>query len=195
MNHLKHLSIKSWHSKSIFVQPALHTLRTQVFSLNFLYKAFLISSTYYAISTIINEFAIYSNIFSQNFSFLLKSKITVLMFWNSLTVFGGISAILILAIALLVGVNVMLVIRKIAMLKSQKNVQWTFGAGIVSLASSSCPGCGFSLLSVTGLTSAIPGLPLTGITFSLVTLGILLLTTVYNLRSLGTVSCKIPTTN
>lgn len=196
MNHLKHLSTKNWHNKiSFLILPAMQSIQTQVLSPIFLSKAVIISITYLLISSIINNYSVYSNINSQAFSVVLKLKITSLMFWNNLTMFGGINAFFLVVIALLVGVNIMLVSRKLSLVRSQKNVQWTFSAGIFSLASASCPGCGFSLLSVTGLTSAIPGLPLEGLHASLFIFGILAATTLYNLRSLGQQFCAIPSRN
>lgn len=174
------------------MNSVLLALRTQITSPIFIRNAFVISVFYFIVSNIINEYAIYNNIFSQNFDLILKLKISVLMFWNNLTLFGGLNSVIMLVIAMLVGINVMLVIRKFNFLRSQKDVQWTFSAGIVSLASSSCPGCGFSLLSITGLSSAIPSIAFSGITLSVITLLILLATTFYNLRSLGISSCPLP---
>ncbi len=192
MNHSKLLSTKNWQNSLAFLHPALIALRTQVLSGRFIRKSIAISLIYLIASNIINSFAIYSNIFSQNFPFLLKIKITLLMFWGNFTLFGEINTFVITVTALLVGMNIMLVTKKLAIVRSQKNAHWTFGAGIVTLVSSSCPGCGFSLLSVTGLTAAIPGLPFHGLEFSLLTLGIISLTSVYNLRTLGIQSCSLP---
>lgn len=194
MSHSKLLSTKNWLNKPQIFSSALLTLRTQVFTIRFLIKALTISFIYLVLSTVINEFSIYSNIFSHQFDLLLKLKISVLMFAKSVTMFGSLNTFLLLTIALIVGINSMLVIRKIAFVRAQKNVQWTFGAGFITLASTSCPGCGFSLLSVTGLTTAIPGLPLQGLSFSMLILAILTITTFYNLQSLGKVSCALPST-
>lgn len=192
MNHSKHLSTKSWHNKLSFLDPVLQSFQKQVLSPIFLSKAIIIAIVYLLISGIINNYTIYSNINSQDFSVFLKLKISTIMFWNNLTMFGGVNASFLVMIALLVGINIMLISRKLSFMRSQKNVQWTFSAGIFSLASASCPGCGFSLLSVTGLTSAIPGLPLEGLHASLLIFGILTVTTLYNLRSLGQQFCALP---
>lgn len=190
MSRSKQLLIKNWLNKPQLFSSALLTLQTQVFMINFIKKTLFVAFLYLIVSNIINEYAIYSNIFSHNFSFLLKMKIAVLMFMKSLTMFGPINMIVLLSIALLVGINCMLVLRKLAFVRSQKNIQWTFGTGIVTLASTSCPGCGFSLLSLTGLTSAIPGIPLHGTLFSFLILVILSITALYNLQSLNKVSCS-----
>jgi hypothetical protein len=105
--------------------------------------------------------------------------------------FGAVHAVLFIGIALGVGINTVLVIKKLQYIKGQKNIQWTFGAGIFSVASSSCPGCGFSLLSLTGLTSAIPGIPFQGNLFSFMILVLLFVTCAYNISSLNKISCAI----
>jgi hypothetical protein len=106
--------------------------------------------------------------------------------------FGVLHTILFLSIAIGVGINIQLVFKKLHYLRRQRNIHWTFGAGLFTLASSSCPGCGFSLLSITGLTSAIPGIPFQGNIFLSLVLGILIATCIYNLNSLNKVSCALP---
>jgi hypothetical protein len=113
------------------------------------------------------------------------------MFSQSFTMFGVLHALLFVSIAIGVAINIQLVIKKLQYIRGQKNIQWTFGAGIFTLASSSCPGCGFSLLSLTGLTSAIPGIPFQGNIFSFFVLVVLFITCIYNLSSLNKVSCAI----
>lgn len=175
------------------MNSVLHALRTHINTTYFIRNVILVSVFYFIASHLINEFAIYNNIFSQNFDMFLKLKISILMFWNNLTIFGGLNTVLTLFIAMFVGINVVLVIKKLSILRSQKKIQWTFGAGIISLASSSCPGCGFSLLSITGLTSAIPGLPFAnGVIYSSIMLVILVATAYYNLRSLEAYACDLP---
>lgn len=190
MNHLRLSSTKNWLNNRTYF-PAFSTLKTQVFSLDFLIKTTAIAFVYLVISSVINDYAIYANIVSHNFPLLLTVQIVFKMFLQSLTMFGPTHTIIFTCIAIGVGINMQLVIKKLQLLKTQRNVQWTFGAGILTLASSSCPGCGFSLLSITGLTSALPGIPFQGNIFSLFVLLLLIITCSYNLYSLQKVSCSI----
>lgn len=192
MNHLKQSSIRNSQNKEHFLSSALFIFKTQVLSVDFLKKSISIALIYLLVSSIINEFAIYSNIFSQQFTLLLKLKISGLMFLKTLGMFGSVHTLLLLSIALVVGINIMLVTRKIAYLRLQKTLQWTFGAGVISLASAGCPGCGLSLLSITGLTPAIPGLPFQGILYLTIIFSILIMSSIYNAHMLGKFSCAIP---
>lgn len=154
-------------------------------------KTLFLALLYLVFSAIVNQIAIFINIFSQQYDFLVRVKVAILMLASIFSHPTGSSSVLLMIIALLVGANILLVVRKLSFVKAQKDIQWTFGAGIVTLASSGCPACGFSILSLTGLTGAMSGLPQYGIELSFLTLGLLLATFVYNLYSLGKVSCAI----
>lgn len=188
MNHSKHSSTKNWLN-SLFL--TLSTTARQQLTLSFMGKTVLLAVLYLIFSAIVNQLAIFINIFTQSYDFYIRIKVAFLMLVSIFNHPSLSTSALMITIALLVGANILLVVKKLSFVKAQKNIQWTFGAGILTLASSGCPACGFSILSLTGLTGAISGMPRFGIELSFLTLGLLLATFVYNLYSLGKVSCTI----
>ncbi len=164
---------------------------THVLSLRFFFISLLISFLYVALSGIVSEFTVYTNIFSQQFSPLLKFKIAGLMLLSPYTTSPLTHTLLHISIALLVGMNVVLVHKKLQQVKSQKNLQWSFGAGLFTLASTGCTACGFSILSLGGAAGALTFLPFRGQELTFVTLAILMTALVYNFYSLAQTSCNI----
>jgi hypothetical protein len=101
-------------------------------------------------------------------------------------------SILLIIIALLFGVNLELVLRKLKFLKNQGNLHITIGAGLVSLISAGCASCGLSFASVIGVAGIVSLLPFHGLLLYLLSIAILLASLLYNLQTLVKV-CDIKT--
>jgi hypothetical protein len=171
-------------------QLSLITVLQQQLTARVLTNSVLIAVVYLLFTLITSQMRVLVNIFSQPNSLLFKLQISLTYLFSVFAIYKPTDLFVFLLISLLIGLNVMLVTRKLRLVNSQKNLRWTFGVGILSLSSAGCPACGFSLLSLTGFGASF--LPLHTAQLSLLALGVLLLTTFYNLSSLRKVSCPIP---
>jgi ABC-type anion transport system duplicated permease subunit len=100
----------------------------------------------------------------------------------------------ILSISFFVGINFLLAYKKFAFIRQQQNMQFTLSTGFFSIASAGCSSCGFSLLSLTGIGSAL-GVPLHESFWQGVTLILLIATFFYNIRALSKTTCAISGTS
>lgn len=92
--------------------------------------------------------------------------------------------------ALLFGLNMQLVLRKLKFLKKRGGLHITFISGLLTLTATGCATCGLSLASIVGLGGAIALLPFGGVELYIVSLLILLISLFYNLHQFVR-ACKL----
>ena len=92
-------------------------------------------------------------------------------------------SILISITAILVGTNIILITKLLKKIKNQGKLKLsTGGASLLAIAGAGCPSCGISVLSVLGISSS--AFPIRGVTLQLITIGLLLISLIYNLKKL-----------
>lgn len=127
-------------------------------------------------------------------SYPLSYRLSILssLIWGVYTSMSGLDFYLLLATALLVGVNFVLLFATIINLKaSGSKVHFLVGgSSVLSLAAIGCTTCGLTLLSVLGISSAFGLLPF-GMTLYFISIGSLVFSIFYMLKKLEAV-CKIP---
>lgn len=126
----------------------------------------------------------------SEYSLVAKGRIITIIVFGSFQAISERDVLLLLISAVLFGLNIELVLRKIKFLASAGSLHLTFGAGIVTLVATGCASCGLSLASVVGLSAAIAILPFHGLELYFIAILILLVSLFYNLHTLVKV-CKI----
>jgi hypothetical protein len=157
---------------------------------NFILKSVLFGILYFIAALILFDFKTYGSIFSQSYPLTAKLWISYLLFIGSFSILGIRDTILIMIIALLFGVNLELVLRKLKFLKSHGGLHITFGAGLLSLIAAGCASCGLSFASVLGIATIVSLLPFHGLELYIVSILILFVSLLYNLKTLVRV-CKL----
>lgn len=157
---------------------------------NFLLKSFLLSVVYFLLSMIIINYQNLFNFLLSNYDLFAKFKIITLLFIGSFQSIAGKDIILLIVTALLFGLNLELVLRKLKFIASQGSLHFTFGAGLITLAATGCASCGLSIASIVGLSAVLASLPFGGIELYIISITILLISLLYNLHTLVKV-CKI----
>lgn len=157
---------------------------------NFILKSFFIAASYFVFSLLIINYQSYLSFLTSDYSILGKAKIVVAIFLGSFQIISRTDAVLITIISLLFGLNTELVFRKIKFLAGVGNLHLTFGAGLMSIASTGCASCGLSLASIVGLSAVLAALPFHGFELYALSILILIVSLLYNLQTLVTV-CKI----
>jgi hypothetical protein len=157
---------------------------------NFILKSFVLGFAYLVFALIFFDFKTYESILSQTYSLSSKIYICFLLFVGSFSILGLRDSILVILIALLFGLNLELVLRKLKFLKSRGNLHITLGAGLISLFSAGCASCGLSFASVIGVASVVSMLPYHGLLLYLLSILVLVVSLLYNLQTLVRV-CKL----
>jgi hypothetical protein len=154
----------------------------------------LFAFLYLALSFILMNFSVLSNIFQNNFTPSTTIEILLTYIKDYFLSIPSLSLSLLLIISLLFGINLSLSLLKARTISRQKNVKLTFGIGIVSLAAGGCGACGFSVLSLIGAGGALTLLPFQGLEISLLAIVILSASLYYTIQSLNA-SCTVSLQN
>jgi len=133
----------------------------------------------------------YFSFLQSDYAFLAKVKIFLIIFIGSFQAITSLDLFLLTTVALLFGVNMQLVFRKIKFLSSAGGLHLTFGVGLLTLAATGCASCGLSIASVVGLSAVLASLPFQGLELYMISILILSASLFYNLHTLVKV-CKIP---
>lgn len=168
----------------------LEVLISESLKRNFILKSLSFSLIYILISLILINYKSYLTFVFSDYSFIAKAKIVFILLFGSFQSVGNLDITLLFVTALLFGLNVELVLRKVRFLASRGSLHLTFGAGLITLAATGCASCGLSLASIVGLTGVIAILPFRGLELYTLSIAILLVSLFYNLNTLVKV-CKI----
>ena len=168
----------------------INVLRLEASHPAFIIRSFIFSLIFLLVSSILLN--IQNLITFTTIDYPLIPKITILLSFmvGFPKTISSIDLALLIIIAILFGINVELVVRKLSFLKKAGSTKLTFGAGIISIAVSGCASCGLSVLSFIGLGGAIAILPFGGIELYILAIAIMIASLFYNLRTLVKV-CKI----
>lgn len=125
---------------------------------------------------------------------ILNEKIATLfsLVGGLFTAFSPADTIILFLNAILVGINILLMIRTLSRLKDQGKIRLAIGGTtLVGFISAGCSSCGFSVLSIIGLSTSLSFLPFHGMELHLLALIVLLFSSWYMLKRLReSVYCK-----
>lgn len=168
----------------------LRVLTSEAKKRNFIPKVFLFALLYTAASIILINYKSFLSFLTADYNLIAKTKILSLIFLGSFQALAPKDIALLLLTALLFGINIELVLRKLRFLASVGNLHLTFGAGLITLAATGCASCGLSLASIVGLSAVLAALPFGGAELYFISILILIASLFYNLHTLVKV-CKI----
>ncbi len=156
----------------------------------FIVKALLAAFVYAALSILLVNYKSFISFGRSEYDLFPKLKILLLIFFGSFQALSTRDTILLLTTALLFGVNIELVFRKIKFLASYGNLHVTIGTGLITIAATGCASCGLSIASIVGLGGVLALLPFHGLELYVVSIIILTVSLLYNIRTLVKV-CNI----
>jgi hypothetical protein len=115
--------------------------------------------------------------YSINYKFNIFTSLFLGM-WNSMS---GTGFALLVISAILTGINLSLLVKKVKSLRSQGNLKVVVGGStLIGIVSSGCASCGLPILALLGLSGSVAYLPFRGIELSSLSV-ILLLFSLYHL--------------
>lgn len=156
----------------------------------FVAKALLAAFVYLALSIILVNYKSFISFGRSEYDLLPKLKILLLIFFGSFQALSTRDTILLLTTAILFGVNIELVFRKMKFLAAYGNLHVTIGTGLITIAATGCASCGLSIASLVGLGGVLALLPFHGLELYVVSIIILTVSLLYNIRTLVKV-CNI----
>lgn len=171
------------------------TTRKELFSFKSLFFITVASFVYFAVSTLILNYRLLVITFFQNSPLSYKFSLIYSLLTGALTAFSRADQILLLVTALLVGANLLLIIKTLTKLGQQKKkINLSFGgSAILGVVVAGCSSCGFSVISLLGLSASFSFIPFEGITLHLVAIILLVVSAIYSLRTLHfEIACKLP---
>lgn len=171
--------------------PSLFSLiRRELFSFWSLFWIFCISLAYITSLLFLLNYRFVVSLLSYPLTIKLAAFLS--LFTGLFTAFSPLDTILTLTNALFFGINVVLFIKTLALMRQSGKLQLTVGgATLVGIISTGCTSCGFSLLSLFGLTS-VSFLPFRGPQLHIIALLLLGASSWYMLTRLQkALSCRI----
>ena len=170
-----------------------NTIR-MVFSVKMVLAALVIACLYTSLAIILLNYQFVGRALFGTYSLLYKITIIQTLVLGSWQVLSLQEFILLILNALLVGINLVLAMKTIYLLKHQGKIRLSLGgASILGLITTGCSSCGFSLISLLGLSASLSFLPLHGLELHIGAVVLLLLSFFYMVYQLHKAEvCKIP---
>lgn len=145
---------------------------------------------------LVGSIYIFVTIFLLNYRFVSATLTNASPVSEKLTVFfsllGGLftafslqDSLITLLSAVFVGINVVLIAKTVYALEHNGKIKLSIGgATLLGLISTGCSSCGFSLLSIVGLSTSLSFLPFHGMELHVLSLGLLIFSAYYMLKKL-----------
>lgn len=158
----------------------------------FIFSSAFIATTYmFAISMLMN-ISLVKDTFSGSYSFTYRLNIVIGLIQGMWTSMSGTGLFLLIATAILTGLNISILSERIKTLKSQGNLKFVVGgSSILGVISSGCAACGLPILAILGLGGSLAFLPLRGMELSYISILVLSYSLYLLLKPNPTNNCTI----
>ena len=170
------------------------TVRNELFSFKSFLGILLGSFFYFVLSTLILNYRLVFQTLVGNYPITYKLTLISNLLEGSWTAFSKVDFVLLILTSILVGLNILLIAKTIIKLESQKGRLSISvgGSAILGIVVAGCSSCGFSVLSLLGLSAALSFIPFGGMGLHLLAIILLLFSFFYALRAFHyKVICKI----
>ncbi len=170
------------------------TAKQELLSLKSVVSIILISLLYFALSTLILNYRLVFQTLTGDYPLIYKTTLIFNLLEGALTAFSKTDFLLLIVTSVLVGLNVLLIAKTIIKIESQKGRLGLSvgGSAILGIVVAGCSSCGFSVLSLLGLSASLTFIPFAAVGFHILAIFLLLISLVYSLRTLHyKIACKI----
>lgn len=175
-------------------QSLEQTLKKELLNLYSLIFIILISFIYFSVSVFLLNYKLINSSISGNNSLSYQTNILFQLLIGSYSAFNKLDFFLLIITSLLVGFNVLIVYKTLIKLKNfgGKLSLTAGGSAILGIFVAGCSSCGFSVLSLLGLTGALSFIPFRGLGLQILVILLLVFSFVYSLRTYHRkIICKI----
>jgi hypothetical protein len=169
------------------------TIEKELLNARFLCFTFFIAILYIILSLYLPNYRLIISTVTENAPLTYKATLLTELITGGLTAFTLTDTILILLDAVLVGANVVLLVRTMRKLRQQGALELSVGgAAILGLVTAGCSSCGFSALALLGLSTSFSFLPFKGLELHILATVMLFISLAYMLKKLHEkVYCKM----
>lgn len=170
-----------------------HTIKIELLSLKSIVIAISLAFAYAVLALFLLNYRLLYQTFAGNFPFMYKAKLVFALLSGAWTGMSHFDFFLFVINALLVGINLLLIGKTVSAFQQSGKVHVTFGgAALIGLATTGCTSCGFSLLSILGLSSSVSFLPLHGLELHIIAIMLLVISFLYMINQLHkTKYCRV----
>lgn len=174
------------------IPSVLLVTRKELLSLFSILWIVSIAFLYILITIFVLNYRLVATALVASFPFADKVAILLSLLEGLFTAFSPGDTIIMLLSAVLVGVNILLIGKTIYLLEHAGKLRLSIGgATLIGLISAGCSSCGFSLLSILGLSTSLSFLPFHGMGLHVLSAVFLLFSSWYMLKKLrDSLYCK-----
>jgi len=148
--------------------------KSRVISSKFISITLIAAISYFLIFILINNTNLIYTTLVSAFPLRVKAEIIISLITGVGESMDSVSLSLLLIIALLTGLNVSLLFKKVAIMRLYGKLKFVVGgSSILGLFSSGCASCSLPIFAFFGIGSSAGSLPLRGYEFSLITISLL----------------------
>lgn len=139
--------------------------------MKFLFKVIIIASLYYLLFIFLNNYSLILTTFYSSFQLQAKVQLLFLLLLGSGNSMDLLNLFSLIIIAVLTGINFVLLFEKIQLLQASGSLKLIVGgSSILGIVSSGCASCGLPLLAFIGLGGSLSILPFHGYEFSILSI-------------------------
>lgn len=172
----------------------LDTLKKELLSFKSLMLISVFSFFYYSFSVLILNYKLLLSSLFGNFPLVYKIKITLTLLYGAISAFSALDFYLLILTAVLFGMNLFFVIKIIKKLTVEGNrlTITVGGSSIIGVVTAGCTSCGFSVLSLIGVSASFTFLPFGSEILHFIVIGLLIFSLFYSLKTYHQkIVCKI----
>lgn len=161
------------------------TLKKELFTPRSLSFVGLLAFLYILFSLFILNNQLIVDTFISSTPLVYKIVLFTTLFQGLFTAFSPSDTVIMLVSSIFVGVNLVLTAKTIYLLEHQGKIRLSVGgATLISLITTGCSSCGFSLLSILGLGTSLSFLPFRGMELHVLALAMLIFSSWYMVKKL-----------
>lgn len=158
---------------------------------NLIASTLIIASLYVLFTIYIMNGELVKNTIFGDFSIVYKFNLMVALLQGMWTAMSGAGLSMLFITAILTGINLTLVVQRLSLLKSARNLHLVVGgSSILGFVGSGCAACGLPILALLGLSGSIVYLPFRGTELSIIAVALLGMSLFFMLRNPQSIACK-----
>ncbi len=164
-----------------------------IFTRRFIILSFLLASLYLILSVYLMNFTLVKLTITGEFPIGYKFNLLVDLLGGMLTAMSGTGLLVLILTAILAGINLVLLSKRILILKSSGKLHLVAGgSSLLGIAGSGCAACGLPVIALLGLSGSVAFLPFGGSEISIISLALLSISLYFLLKSYSKeLSCKV----
>ncbi|MBI2314448.1 hypothetical protein HYU93_00085 [Candidatus Daviesbacteria bacterium] len=164
-----------------------------IFTKKFIILSLVLAFIYLILSVYLMNFTLVKLTITGSYPMGYKFNLLVNLLGGMLTAMTGTGLLILILTAILAGINLVLLSKRILILKFSGKLHWVAGgSSLLGIAGSGCAACGLPVIALLGLSGSIAYLPFGGSEISVISLALLSISLYFLLKSYNKeLSCKV----